>query len=220
MESERIKYRGYTIKIMTDEDPQNPRTAWDNLGHMVCFHNRYNLGDEKHDFKEPEDFKEFLEAYQGKIVALPLFLYDHSGITIRTRSFSDIDPGCWDSGCVGYIYLTYPEIRKEYGWRVVNKARIKKIEEYLRAEVETYDDYLTGSVYGYQIIDPKGNEVDDGSCWGYYGYDHKKSGLMDQAEDAVNCEIKSRQKKLTSKVKALIKNHVPLEARVAQLAAI
>ena len=37
-----------------DTDFANPR-ANDNLGVMVCFHRRYNLGD-KHDFKEPEDF--------------------------------------------------------------------------------------------------------------------------------------------------------------------
>lgn len=40
-------YKGYTIKIYHDEDAESPRD-WDNLGEMVCFHRRYNLGDCNH----------------------------------------------------------------------------------------------------------------------------------------------------------------------------
>jgi len=40
-----IEYKGYTIKIKADNDPQNPRTDWDPATHMVCWHNRYDLGD-------------------------------------------------------------------------------------------------------------------------------------------------------------------------------
>ena len=38
----------------------------------------------------------------------------------------------------------------------------------LRQEVETYSQYLSGDVYGYEIH--KHGEVVD-SCWGFYGYD-------------------------------------------------
>ena len=34
----------YELKIVQDTDPESPRT-WDNLGTMVCFHKRYELGD-------------------------------------------------------------------------------------------------------------------------------------------------------------------------------
>lgn len=37
-----------------DDFPESPR-EYDNLGKMVCFHSRYNLGDE-HDFKDKDDF--------------------------------------------------------------------------------------------------------------------------------------------------------------------
>jgi ribulose bisphosphate carboxylase small subunit len=30
------EYKGYTIKVEYDEDPQNPRTDWDSAGTMVC----------------------------------------------------------------------------------------------------------------------------------------------------------------------------------------
>jgi len=55
--------------IMYDPEPVNPR-EWDNLGTMVCFHKRYNLGDEpgsKHHFETPSQLLEFLEE-NGRMV--------------------------------------------------------------------------------------------------------------------------------------------------------
>jgi hypothetical protein len=111
-------------------------------------------------------------------------MYDHSGYTIRTTPFS-----CpWDSGQLGFIYISKKKARETYGWKVLNKQRIAKIEEYLRSDIETYDDYLTGNVYRYTIELPDGTE--DDSCGGYYGSDHEKSGLMEAAKNAVDCAIK------------------------------
>ena len=36
---------GEAIEIFQDEYPDNPR-SWDNLGHILNFHDRYDLGDE------------------------------------------------------------------------------------------------------------------------------------------------------------------------------
>lgn len=44
----------YLLQIMMDDEPLNPRTDWDNFGHMVCWHSRYNLGDE-HSFEDTND---------------------------------------------------------------------------------------------------------------------------------------------------------------------
>jgi hypothetical protein len=160
----------YRLKIERDDDPQNPR-EWDHPGTMVCWHNRYTLGDEQPK-QDPGEYREGLPPR----VELPLYLYDHSGITMSTGSFS-----CpWDSGQVGFIYVPIAKIKAEYGWKVLTKARRKKIEEYLRSEVRTYDDYLTGSVYGYTVEKLVGaicewEQVD--SCWGFYGDDPVESGL-------------------------------------------
>lgn len=45
----------YTLFVVDDDMPLNPRTDYDNLGKIVCWHSRYDLGD-KHDFDEPRDF--------------------------------------------------------------------------------------------------------------------------------------------------------------------
>lgn len=141
-----------TIIIMRDPEPINPRED-DNLGTMVCFHSRHNLGD-KHEMtiKEAQTFQK-----REDIITLPLYLYDHSGITMKTTSFNDQ----WDSGCVGFIYITKEKVRKEYGWKIISKKRREKIEEYLRSEVKAYDQFLTGDVWGFK--------TEEDSCWGFFG---------------------------------------------------
>lgn len=45
--------------------------------------------------------------------------------------------------------------------------RVEKIKEILRGEVEIYDQYLRGEVYGFIVEDDDGEHID--SCWGFYG---------------------------------------------------
>lgn len=45
----------YTLLVLEDNDPLNPRDDYSPLGRMVCWHRRYWLGD-KHNFATPEDF--------------------------------------------------------------------------------------------------------------------------------------------------------------------
>lgn len=85
-----VSDNGYTLQIYRDEYAENPR-EWENLGKMVCWHRRYNLGD-KHDYDSPQDFCES-EEYKSALVILPVYLYDHSGITISNSDFGDR----WDS---------------------------------------------------------------------------------------------------------------------------
>lgn len=154
----------YMIEIFNDDDPEDPR-SWDNLGTMVCFHRRYRLGD-KHDFDHPDEAREFLKNKKARHIVLPLYLYDHSGITMNTSGFS-----CpWDSGQVGWIYVTREKVRQEYGCKRVSKKMVERMEGYLRNEVETYDQYLTGDVYGFRITDTETDEEVD-SCWGIFGDD-------------------------------------------------
>jgi hypothetical protein len=55
------EFQGKTIKVSYDEDAESPRD-WDNLGTMVCFHRRYNLGDDhKHSTPEDAQFDLFLK---------------------------------------------------------------------------------------------------------------------------------------------------------------
>lgn len=91
---------------------------------------------------------------------LPLYLYDHSGITMNTTGFS-----CpWDSGQVGWIYATGEDVVKEYG--SITPETLEKAKDLLQGEVEYYDHYIRGDCYGLQLF--KGEEEID-SCWGFIG---------------------------------------------------
>lgn len=62
----------YTLFILDDDTPMNPREDHDCLGKMVFWHSRYSLG-EKHDYDEPSDFLRSLLFYECKItVSLPV----------------------------------------------------------------------------------------------------------------------------------------------------
>jgi hypothetical protein len=187
-----IELENVTVNIYPEGDSMQSPREWDNLGTMVCFHRNYNLGDEKHGFYSPEDFTEFLQENKSKLIALPLYLYDHSGISMScelTYPFNDL----WDSGQVGYIFVTYETLQKEYHWKNITKARKAKIIQYLKQEVETYDQYLTGDVYGFATVcNHCGEELD--SCWGFYGHDWKENGLLEYAEDSTcNCLEEAKQ---------------------------
>lgn len=45
----------YTLLVLEDEDPLNPREDCEPFGKMVCWHRRYRLGDE-HRYAEPLEF--------------------------------------------------------------------------------------------------------------------------------------------------------------------
>jgi len=158
-----------TYKLIQDEDAANPRIEWDNLGTMVCFHNRYDLGD-KHSYRQSDysswdELEADIRKRENVAAILPLFLYDRSGITMNTTGFD-----CrWDSGQVGFIFISKAKALKEYGGKIVTKKLRERLETYLKNEVETYDQYLRGDVWGIKVFED-GEEVD--SIWGFYGYDY------------------------------------------------
>lgn len=59
---------------------------------------------------------------------------------------------------------------KEYGGKIVTQKLKERVTEYLKGEVETYDQYLTGDVYGYKVFKVENGEEEElDSCWGFYG---------------------------------------------------
>lgn len=217
------------LQIHPDLDPESPR-EWDNLGRMLCWHNRYSLGDEQPDADPPDymsrlicdyvngdfeddlnDYLDFLVDYKGwnnpqlveierdetitdvfeeHFISLPLFLYDHSGISMSCGPFS-----CpWDSGQVGFIYITREKARHECNSGDKSFPQIRNtpmgdrefasLDElakyYLQSEVEVYDQYLQGDVYGFVLLDEHGEEEE--SCWGFFGHNWRTNGMADNVD--------------------------------------
>ena len=171
------KYKDFEIEIYQDFDPRDPRDD-DNLGTMACFHGRYKLGDYRNNSMCIQELNDYIK--RKDIISLPLYLYDHSGITMKTTPFS-----CpWDSGQVGFIYVTYENIRKNFLRKHITKVLIEKVYKQLEAEVKGYNDYIMGNVYGY-IVKRDGGDVD--SCWGFIGdWDGKEWGALAAAKEFVD----------------------------------
>lgn len=184
---------GSQLELHQDYSPQSPR-EWDNLGTMACFHTRYDLGDEGHgidqsDFSGWEAIEDHIDFENPDCVILPLYLYDHSGITIKTTPFS-----CpWDSGQIGFIFITRDKINEEYGNH--GGRTDEEIEQFLRNEVAVYDQYLTGDIYGFILRDKPCEHCDDetgdelNSCWGFYGDNPIDNGIVDHLEEKYAKEL-------------------------------
>jgi hypothetical protein len=201
----RVQNNNMRLSLYHDTNAENPR-YWDsNVGTMVCWHSKYRLGDKQFATTESKFFfenlatdvlgmnidddkvltKEQREEVESKIIFLPVYMFDHSGITISTTPF-----GCkWDSGQIGYIYVTKEKAERVFGLR--DADLITTATEHLNIEVEIYNDYLAGDVYRYTL------EVsEECSCckhcrWdvvesegGFYGSDLKDNGLYDSV---TNC---------------------------------
>lgn len=210
----------YRIRICVQKAPWNPRKECGHIGTMACWHRRYTLGDEQPKVSPSEytyalaravddtlpswgdatdaDAQRAHEVFTAQYLSLPLYLYDHSGITMSTTPFS-----CpWDSGQVGFIYVSRKRAAEEWGEDYIDV----RVLAGLVAEVEVYDQYLTGDVYGYEIEEAESfekkslktgftEELDEWNdydrCGGFYGSDPEKNGMLGNIESFAHDALKS-----------------------------
>lgn len=163
----------YHLHITHDEYSDSPR-EWDNVTTMACGHRRYRLGDDTGydtgDYNSWADMREVIEADNDVLIIKPLYLYDHSGITISTTPFS-----CqWDSGQVGWVYITKESWVAMMG---ATEPLPALMEDVIDSEVNTYDQYLTGEVYSFSLENGEGESID--TCGGFYGDDPTTNGMID-----------------------------------------
>jgi len=127
---------------------------------------------------------DLLTLARQKNCILELNLYDHSMLSMSTSSFiGRAHHAEWDSGQVGWVYVSHEDVKKEYG--SVTPETLVKAENLLRAEVKAYDCYLSNQCYGFRLY--KDGEEED-SCWGFIGYisDIKKDMVRYLPEECQN----------------------------------
>lgn len=166
---------GTTVKIYWDEDQQHadPREC-DNLGTMVYFGSDYTWGDEQErDVGDRETYiREFCEDPENEVAVLvPIYFADYGSSGGRCYTTSP-------DSANGMIYVDRDDLRKEYGEDPDATSNARKLFE---TEVEVYDSYMQGEVYGFVIEDPDGEHQD--SCWGFLGeLSYCKSEAMEAAK--------------------------------------
>lgn len=180
---------GILIKILYDPDPATPFEVCDlpdSFGIDLSNHRDWKGGE----YGEacPVDVSEFLRWFEhvgdfypsGEVENevwgfmqfdknyhwLPVYMYDHSGRTIRTTPYGDR----WDSGCAGVVFIKKAVAVKERLNDIGRKWNADKNRElagvYLNAWVQELDDYMTGNIFGFDV--EKDDETIE-SCWNFIG---------------------------------------------------
>ena len=178
---------GYRIELHYDENPESPRD-WDNLGTLYSNSRSYDF--------DGHSITELIEEVGGsrydnvipwdkigkKYYYLKVWIYDHSGVTLRTGESNPWGSGytSWDSYLYGIIVCDKKKAMKEYGYQRACKALQEKVEKYLDGEIKDLDTYCTGQIYGYRTFNKEDEEID--SCWGFYDEDDAISEAKSVAE--------------------------------------
>ena len=176
---ETFEHHGLTIKIYHDEDAQGPNEFEDDNGVLiVTTRNRYFdvtpkdwSADELDAIFKASNTKKRMYAHNGERYHVrPLFAYVHSAVALslgRNGQFSDP----WDSGCIGAVLIKTG---------IVGHGRKHGVDACARGHVESWNQYLSGDVWFYQVLNQNGDIVD--SCGGFYGLDYCKEEARTIAE--------------------------------------
>jgi hypothetical protein len=190
-----FKVNGLSVNIVHDDDAESPR-QWDNMGTLVILDENLGLpcdgNHNKHDFKSIAALMAHLQVNQS--VWLPVFFRDGYTKSIETNvaemvrqkiaysnlpedAESDAIEELWPRGQCGVIFIDSDKVAHEYGDDTPeNRA---KALECLKGEIDTYNQWLAGDIWGYEIerIEvckscecSKNTFVD--SCWGFYGLEY------------------------------------------------
>jgi len=141
------------IQLNYDYHPEDPREC---MGYQLFSGYRRIEGD-----INAEGGHESLEAeFEARVkdaISVPVYIYIHSGMTVRTYPFE-----CpWDSAQLGYLFLTRKDARDMFGWKRITRKREEWLEERLRDFVNNeWDDYIRGECYMLQVDREDGDMID------------------------------------------------------------
>ena len=152
-------YKGHKIKLMQDESAESPDSWEDDAAFLVGYHRDFTV--ERDDIITKEDLQEYF-GENKKIPQLKeyhifgLEAYIHSGVVLALSHEGNFPDRQWDVSQLGAVLISKKEARSR-----------KKAKELEQALIETWNQYLSGDIWGYIIEDKNGEVV--GSCWGFYG---------------------------------------------------
>ena len=215
---------GNLVKIFLEDYPSSPRDMYDCLGTFYTWNRGIISPDEGPDFEQfleqvgidEAELGDNLETWLPKLswlleqkgyAAFPVSRYEHGEVIYRVGSPSQFPDARWDACYAGIIFASPEDIEKErFGEETLEDAcaRMKRI---LPGEVEVYSEWANGRVFGFITYDEHGDEVPDGSCWGFYGDDPEKSGLAEEAGGLYVCSYKSLDDYLDAKERERFVQH-------------
>ena len=170
---EEKEHRGYTCRVVYDPDPTSP-DDWDTLG--TIYANSRNHNPQKHTLDEimVEDSDDCSMHIDPDYIYVRIYAYEHSGIALyHHRSPQRCG---WDEYLFGVMAVHKDKAAKEFG-DPSNVENFEKIMQCLEGEVECWDMYYRGEVYGFEVLDEDEDVID--SCWGFYGDEGAKEAMQE-----------------------------------------
>lgn len=138
----------------------------------------------REDWGDVEDYNEWRDAEEiagaiaqcaeapeflaRKGVLLTVYRFEHSVVAYSTSSFNDP----WDSGAVGFIWVSDDDIAREYG--DASEASRAKARRVLEGEVGEYSAWANGECYAVTLSK---DDVVIESCGGYLGDEGLADGI-------------------------------------------
>ena len=165
---EQFQHAGLFVEIHQDDFLLDPRKNYNHESQMVCWHRRADLGDRTINTEDYSSMAELISSFGARVI-MPLFLYEHGGMTMTVgdggQRYPFTDP--WDAGQVGFIFMTDDAIREAFLVQDITPDTERRARGLMIAEVAEYDAYLRGECYSYVIRDIFDNVLD--SCGGFLG---------------------------------------------------
>ena len=197
MEQEIELKSGKFLQIFVDDSPDNPRD-WDNWSIMALTHKNYRLGDNDipFNFKDFDSFKaveHYIKKTYNPLVIFPVSMYDHSDVVL-----SLVNASGFDSSNVGFAYITQERLdilgsSQGFGDGILDDETDDeyklRLQRYIETELEVYNNYLSGEVYRFKLIEKKvcdlhySHDIEHDSLSGFYGSDYTTNGILDNLSE-------------------------------------
>ena len=215
---ESIDYKGYKINIYQDEDAMDPN--WLGNSDMMLTYGHRDFCTEPKGFEardvydcwaRGDKFYYYLRnGYKKKDGTMtpneseywfmfPVYSLIHSGVSLSLakQDLLNYDPGGWDTSFMGFAL-----VRRIKGWA----WRKDKAYEKAQLIVETWNQYLSGDVYGYMIGVPDDDDPEEfdevGGCWGFYGDEGIKQ-IISEAKPEIDSMIERETDRNLTEVNSL-----------------
>lgn len=210
--AESFMHAGFRVQIIADQDAQSPEGFGDDGLFIVTTRNRY--------FQKLHQDMDAAECMADKALCkrywiFPVYAYVHGGVALSMGTGGQFsDP--WDSGQIGFVLAA----KDEWRYRTHERKKCVSAATAARGHVETWNQYLSGDVWGYVVSEVEGEEgeVDDtsviqalenyseedlnaldeirnvDSCWGFYGIDYCRTEAKGAAQSARKVEDREAAK--------------------------
>lgn len=167
--SQTFKVGRYTMVLEREEDAISPQEDADTGLFLVANHRSFYV---------PPPGMKTVPQYRNEVEDLfkdthwmfPLEAYIHSGVVLALSGEGKFPDRQWDVSQLGMVCVAKDE------WRLSESARKAAV-----SLVETWNQYLSGDVWRWNIVDEKGEVLE--SCGSIYGLEHARK----EALDAVKC---------------------------------